>query len=126
LTLKFTREGGGELSVEHEDPLVEVGLAMAALNEKWGFHGEPAELAKSLDGIIRSAQADPKSGGGELMHLQGQSQKIQLMEQLAQSFRGTRDEEDDELPRYEGPISEARQMAQDYARSLGCKMEAAQ
>ena len=125
MTLKFVREGGGELSVDHEDPLVEVGLAMATLNEKWGFHGDPAELAKSLDGILRSAQADPKAGGGELMHLQGQSQNIQLMEQLAQSFKGTRDEKDDELPRYEGPVAEAQQMARDYARSLGCKMEVA-
>ena len=126
MTLKFVREGGGKLSVEHEDPLVEVGLAMAALNEKWGYHGDPADLAKSLDGIVRGAQADPKSGGGELVHLQSQSQKIQLMEQLAQSFKGTRDEEDDELPRYEGSVEEARQMARDYARSLGCKMDVTQ
>lgn len=123
MALKFTREGGGKLSVEHSDPLVEVGLAMAALNTNWGFHGDSETLAKSLGAIIDGAAQDPRTGNGELVHLQGQSQKIQLMEQLAQSFRSTRDESDDELPRYQGELWEARQMVEDYARSLGCKME---
>lgn len=124
MALKFVREGGMTVTAEHADPLVEVGLAMAALNERWGFQGDPSALAKSLEGIVKSAKNDPKTGNGELIHLQSQSQKIQLMEQLAQSFRATRDEADEELPRYQGHVSEARQMAEDYGRSLGFKMEA--
>lgn len=123
MALKFVREGGLTVTAEHEDPLVEVGLAMAELNASWGFHGESAKLMESLESIVSSAKADPRTSNAELIHLQAQSQKIQLMEQLAQSFRGTRDEDDDELPRYEGPLSEARQMVEDYGRSLGFKME---
>ena len=111
-------------SVEHDDPLIEIALAMAELNRRWGYRGAPEVLEASLNRVIRSAQMDPKVKIADLALMKSSSKRIRLMEELAASFRVSEDEgrEQGQLPRFQGELDEALETAQSYAQSLGCEL----
>ena len=112
-------------TVEHEDPLVEAALALAELNRRWGHHGTPEALATAQDRVIRSARMDSRVSLAELKELQLNSAKIQLMEELAASFRAFEDEgkAHGQLPHFQGELDHALETARDYAASLGCELK---
>lgn len=111
-------------TVEHEDPLVQVALAMAELNRRWGHHGTPEALATAQDRVIRSARMDSRVSLREIKELQLNSSKIQLMEELAASFRTFEDEgaATGDRPSFQGELDQALETARDYASSLGCEL----
>ena len=109
-------------TVEHEDPLVEAALAMAELNRRWGHHGNPEALASALHRVVSSARMDSKVSLREIERLQLNSTKIQVMEELAASFRAFEDEGDGRLPHFQGELDHAVQTARDYAVALGCEL----
>lgn len=122
MAIAATREGDS-FTVKDTDALVEVAQAMAELNRRWGHRGDISSLTADFDKIIATARYDSKMTTEEVLTLEQKSQKIQLLEELARSFRETMDEPDPRRPTFHGSLAEGRDTAVSYARVVGAKLE---
>lgn len=121
MSISATREAVS-FTVEDTDPMVEAALAMAELNRRWGYQGKIEALEAALLKIVASARMDAKFSLEEINRLQQNRSKIQLMEELAASFRAMEDENDDQKPRFQSAPDDALDMVKDYAVSLGAEL----
>lgn len=125
LTIKVTRES---VSFEVSDPngklTSEAALAMAEINTRWGYHESIEILEKQHTGIIEKAAKDtvqPEAESQIQAMLKG-SNSILILEELAASFRESRDDPEDEGPEFL-ETDDSMTILQDYAESLGCTVE---
>lgn len=122
MSVTATRDGE-HFTISEPDGAVEIARAMAELSRRWGHSGEVSSLIRDFEKIVQLAKADPRSQPQEVLLLEQKAQKIQLLEDLARSFRATEDEADEVQPRFHGSLAEGFDTLRSYARVVGAKLE---
>lgn len=122
MSVTATRDGES-FTISEPEGSIEIARAMAEMSRRWGHQGEVSSLIKDFEKIVELTRADPRAKPEEILLLEQKAQKIQLLEDLALSFRATEDEDDELQPRFHGSLAEGFDTLRSYARVVGAKLE---